>query len=325
MLFLPGENVPMFFQEFNKISSIMSPSTTHCQNTTLVHFLEKYLIQRVMSVFDFTLPDEIDQRYFKWVLFLNGWIILTYDDTYGALAHYGTIKGRDLYWRPKETTISIVDTDPTLCKEINRTLIGDGQNAVLMSLQEDYSSIMDLVSFYAEKIALLYESFDTNVLNSHLAYVFGTDSKALANTFKKLYDNIAGGETACVVGKDLFDDEGRPRWTAFFNNLRANYIGGDILMDLAKIRKEFDTEIGIENSNTDKRERITTDEVNSNNLETLTRVEMWRDNMNSCLDRVAELFDDWRGSHVELRTVINPSTIGVIEGVTEGVNVDGQQ
>lgn len=323
MFIVTSSGVPFSWNETNLINNMVSPSSVHCSNNLLVDFVAKYLIERVMSVFDFTLPESVDPRYFKWVLFCNGWIILTYDDKFGAIAHYGTLEGRDMYWRPKETTIELIDTDPSKCVTLKKTMIGDNPNAVLMSLQEDYSPIMDLVMFYAEKIALLYEAFDLNTLNSHLAFVFGTDSKGLASTFKKLYDNIASGETACVVSKDLFDDEGKPRWTAFFNNLKQNYIGGDLLIDLSKIRKEFDTEIGIPNANTDKRERATDDEINSNNMETLTRVEMWRDNLNKAFDKMASLNSDWMGSNVKLRTAITPEIGGIIEGVTEGGVING--
>lgn len=39
----------------------------------------------------------------------------------------------------------------------------------------------------------------------------------------------------------------------------------------------FDTDIGIPNANTDKRERLITDEVNSNNAETLSKCALWLD------------------------------------------------
>lgn len=296
------DGIPMYFDQFNIVENIASPSTIHCGNNALVEYLERYLLQRVMSVFEFDLPDEISSRYFKYVLFINGWIILTYTDEFGALAHYGSIRGSDLYYQPKECTIELNDTDASMVKSIDRKFVGSDANAVLMTLQEDFHGIMDLVTFYAERMALLFEAFDMNVINSHLAYVFGTDKKAIAETFKKIYDEISGGSPAVVTDKDLFDEDGKPKWIAFFNNLKQNYIGGDLMLDLSKVRKDFDTEIGIPSSNTDKRERLISSEVASNSYETLTRIEMWMENMNKCFQKCRDLgIEGWDNAKVSLR------------------------
>lgn len=315
------DGIPMNFDQFNIVENITSPSTIHCSNNELVYFLEDYLLQRVMSVFKFELPDEISERYFKYVLFCNGWIILTYDDEYGCMAHYGALRGSNLYYEPKECTITLQDTDATKIKMIDRVLVGDNRNAVLMTLQENYRSILPLVTFYAERMALIFEAFDMNVINSHLAYVFGTDKKAIAETFKKIMDEIAGGSPAVVTDKDLFDEDGKPKWTAFFNNLKQNYIGGDLLLDLSKVRKEFDTEIGIPSANTDKRERLNSVEVESNSYETITRVEMWLENMQDCFDKIKAVYPEWTGS-VSLR-VPDTDEIDNISG--EEVDNNGQQ
>lgn len=294
--------IPMEFTNFNIELNAISPSTTHCSNNVLTYFLERYLLQRAMSVFKFTLPDEIDETYFKYVLFCNGWIILTYDDSLGPIAHYGSLSGSDLYYRPKNVRITLNDTDATQTRELERVLIGDNPDAVLMKLQENYLGILDLVSFFAERMALLFEAFDMNVINSHLAYVLGTDKKAIAETFKKIYDDIAGGTPAVVMDKDLFDEDGKPKWHTFFNNLRQNYIGGDLLLDLKKIQNEFDAWIGIPSANTDKRERLTDDEVNANNIETVSMVKMWLQNMEDCIKRIKEIYPEYYGKmSVELR------------------------
>lgn len=314
------DGIPMNFDQFNIVENMTSPSTIHCSNNELVYFLEDYLLQRVMSVFKFELPDEISERYFKYVLFCNGWIILTYDDEFGCMAHYGALRGSNLYYEPKECTITLQDTDATKIKEIDRVLVGADRNAVLMTLQENYKSILPLVTFYAERMALIFEAFDMNVINSHLAYVFGTDKKAIAETFKKIMDEIAGGSPAVVTDKDLFDEDGKPKWTAFFNNLKQNYIGGDLLLDLSKVRKEFDTEIGIPSANTDKRERLNSVEIESNSYETITRVEMWLENMQDCFDKIRAVFPEWTGS-VSLRV---PDT-DEIDMIDEGGENNGQQ
>ena len=52
----------------------------------------------------------------------------------------------------------------------------------------------------------------------------------------------------------------------------------------------FDTEIGIPNANTDKRERLIQDEVNANNIETYSKCAMWLENLQDACKRVNDMF-----------------------------------
>lgn len=78
---------------------------------------------------------------------------------------------------------------------------------------------------------------------------------------------------------------------------------------MRKIVSMFDTEIGIPNANTDKRERLNLDEVNSNNVETSTLCELWLDKIREGLNVANAMFNlsisvDWR---------VKPQTIGGVE------------
>ena len=76
----------------------------------------------------------------------------------------------------------------------------------------------------------------------------------------------------------------------FFQNLKQNYVAGDVLNDMAKIEQRFCTAIGIPNANTEKRERLITDEVQMNNMETTSLVNLWLGTMREDLKRVNEMF-----------------------------------
>ena len=63
-------------------------------------------------------------------------------------------------------------------------------------------------------------------------------------------------------------------------------------MDVKRsIMNEFLTEIGINNANTSKRERLISDEANANNEEIQTIVELWLDNLKKCCDKVNKMFN----------------------------------
>ena len=113
----------------------------------------------------------------------------------------------------------------------------------------------------------------------------------MLNIFKKMFDTIMSGEPAAFIDKNLFDEEGREQWTMFNQQLRQVYIAGDILEDMRKWEMRFDTEIGIPNANTDKKERLITDEVNANNAETYSKVDLWLTTMQECCEKVNAMFN----------------------------------
>ena len=61
----------------------------------------------------------------------------------------------------------------------------------------------------------------------------------------------------------------------------------------------FDTDIGIPNANTDKRERLISDEVNANNVETYSKCALWLEQLQESAAQAREMFGidlsvDWR-------------------------------
>jgi hypothetical protein len=148
-------------------------------------------------------------------------------------------------------------------------------------------------------MALASESLGINLLNVKSGTVFGAESKAMAESYKKMYDTLSDGDPAVVIDKKLLDDQGKPTWFPFTQHIKESYVVSDILSDMRKIEAMFDTEIGIPNANTDKRERLITDEVNANNTETASRCELWLDSLRSGIDKANEMYKinmsvDWR-------------------------------
>ena len=114
-----------------------------------------------------------------------------------------------------------------------------------------------------------------------------------------MYDNLSEGDPAVVVGKNLMDDAGKPAWFPFTQHIKESYVVSDIISDMRKIEADFCTEIGIPNSNTDKKERLITPEVNSNNVETASRCELWLEEIRKGLTKANKMFNldlkvDWR-------------------------------
>ena len=303
-----NDAAPFDYQTLNYYNAQRSPSTVHVKNSRLRKFFRKYLFQKAISVFKWTLPEEWDKDYFLYTLYGLGYIAVINTEKFGVICQGGALGGYNLYYRPSYIIITnpvlsetiIADIDRKTSSEVDKIFTSTSKSeCALIKLQPDYSSIMDLVGFYADQMALAAESLGINLLNVKSSTVFGAKNKTEAETYKKMYDNMSEGDPAVVIGKDLLDDQGKPSWFPFTQNIKESYVATDILSDLRKIEAMFCTEIGIPNANTDKKERLITDEVNSNNVETSSRCEMWLEEIRKGLTKANQKFNlklavDWR-------------------------------
>ena len=277
-------NLPVNYEFINQYNAMRSPSTVHCRNTALVEYYTRYLFQKVISVFEFEgLPQEWADNYFKYVLFGYGVIAVIYTDKYGVICQDCGLSGFDVFYQPTRCIIA----NPHLpgLKEFKIH-----ENCEIIKLQPDYGSVMDLVTTYADLMALALETTGANLLNSKLSYVFFAENKTAAESFKKLYDRVASGEPMAVIDKNLLMEDGTPAWQIFTQNVGQNYITDRLLNDMKTLEDQFNTVIGVPNANTQKRERMITDEVNANNVDTQCRVNLWLETMNKDIEQVNRMF-----------------------------------
>lgn len=275
---------PYYYNYINAETSQVTPSTVHVKDSGLCRYFTKYLLQKAMSVFEWDLPETWNKDYFLYVLYCWGYVAVINTDKFGVIPQGCGLKGYDVFYAPTHAVIA----NPLLSGILEPRI---GTQCELMKLQPDFSGILDLVGHYAEQMALASQSVSVNLLNSKLSYVFTAKTKALAESLKKMYDQIASGEPAVVIDSRLKNAaDGEETWKAFEQNVGGNYIVTNLLADLRKIEAMFDTEIGIPNANTDKRERLIQDEVNANNIETYSKCAMWLENLQDACKRVNDMF-----------------------------------
>lgn len=291
-----SNGAPFFYDYINAETSRFNPSTIHCTNTKLSRFFQRELLQTAMSVFRFTLPKTWNRDYFLYCLYCWGYLAIVNTDKYGVIPQGCGLRGYDVFYSPAYAVIANPLISGTLEPRI-------GTQCTLIKLQPDFGGIMDTVYYYADMMALCAESAATNTLAAKLAYVFTAKNKSAAESFKKMLDNIASGEIGVVIDRDLIDPTtGRPTWEMFNTQLRNAYIAPDLLENLIKWKQRFCTEIGVPNTNTTKKERLTDDEVNANNVETQTRCALWLESLQQSFEEARNMFGiseselsvDWR-------------------------------
>lgn len=285
--------VPAFYDYINTYNSSFQPSTGHATETELSRFFQRYLLQEAISVYEWNMPKTWSKDYFLYTLYTYGFIAIINTNKYGVIPQMCGLRGYDVFYRPTNAIIS----NPLLTGILEPRI---GTQCTLIKLQPDYGGIMDLVTKYADIMAMTMQTAGCNIQASKLAYVFTAENKAGAESFKKMFDAITRGEAMVVQDGKLKRADGTNAWEMFSNNLRNNYVAGDMLVDLQKWRNMFCTEIGIPNANTEKKERMLSDEVNANNQETYTKADMWLEELKEGCKQAVDMFPgielsvDWR-------------------------------
>ena len=282
-------SIPQYYNYANNIADVNA--------TDLTRFFHKYLLQKAVSVFKWELPKTWSRDYFLYSLYCNGCVSVVQTDKYGVIPQHCTLMGYDVMYRPTNAVI----TNPLLSGILTPRI--DTQ-CTLFKLNPDYTGIMDIVKTYGDLMAMSVQTAGINLMNCNVSYIFAAKNKAAATSFKEMFKKIVQGEPAVVVDKALYNDDGTKAWDAFDQNVKQNYIASEILDDLRKWENLFDTEIGIPNSNTNKRERLIVDEVNSNNVETATKCELWLEDLQKTCAKTIDLFGvnisvDWRYKPIE--------------------------
>ena len=269
----------------NRYNAHIKPSTVHTQENATAWYFRRYLIQKIISVFEFDgIPETWSKDYFLYTLFCWGFVAVVETDKFGIIPQHCSLFGYDVFYRPTNVTIA----NPLLRGIIQPQI---GVDCELIKMQPDYGSCWDIVSYYADLLALSSESLAVNIVNSKLAYVFACDNKTVAESFKKMYDKLNEGNPAVFADSKLFDESGEPLWTTFQNNLKQNYVAGDMLNDMLKIDARFCTEIGIPNVNMAKNSGVTDNEVEANNVDTKSKVSLWLETISEGLEKVNDMFD----------------------------------
>lgn len=318
---MPG-TVPVPYQYKNVYNASFDPSTMHVEETGLNRFFERYLLQECFSIYDFTLPEHWSREYFLYCLFYWGYVAVFNTDKFGVIPQACGLEGFDVFYRPKRAIVS----NPLIKNTLQLTI---GVNCELVKLMPDWGGVWDIVQYYANLLALCSQGSSVNILNSKLAYVLYASNKAESDTYKKLLDQILSGEPAVVMRKQ---NDLQNNMQPFTQNLSANYIAGDIMSDARKILDEFHTRIGIPNANTDKKERLITGEVNSNNVATGANVYTWYNTLQDCARKVRDMFGidfqvEWsellRGDTIYGGSNDTPTGLSGAEFQTTGTAVNG--
>ena len=204
----------------------------------------------------YNMPEGLDERFLELVLLESGKAVL-FKDKDGRFLNtnvsgYGNI---DVYHNPTRYTAVGVD--------LNETLELDMENSVI--IYDNYLRIVtwDYLGVYARRLTDCDIAINTNVLSQNNP-VLAQFPEGQAITAKIFLDKRDAGEPIIPVDENFQLDKGIK--LAFTT---PPFISDKLQAQKNRIMNEALTFLGINNSNTDKRERLTQGEVNENNGNTL--------------------------------------------------------
>lgn len=276
------------------VDSFYSPSEIHVADTRIVNYYARYLMQKAMSPFKWRLPDHWADNYFLYTLYELGYVAVVNTDKFGVIPQACGLQGYTVFYQPSHAVIA----NPLLRGTLNPRI---GTQCTLIRMQPDYNGISDIVKYHAGLLGLAYESLSTNLLNSKLAFVAYAENKSVAESLKKMYDEVARGVPAVVQHRRSADTSESPPFELFNQQLSQNFLAPELLAAMRTIERHFDNEIGIPVNMTEgRKERAITAEVTTNNFESQSRMMLWLDMLKKSCKETRDMFGididvDWRG------------------------------
>lgn len=263
--------------DLNRFRSQTRPKNVKGQINATTFYWERYLLRLVFGAFDFNgCPDDWDKDYMMSHLFIDGFFTIT-DTSAGVLPLACGVSGVNVFNRP--TTANIANV---VLGMLTRTIDVD---CAMIKLQYNYMGIMDCINRAADLLASCDKGIAVNLINSMATMIMFADDKTQAATMQKMYDDMSAGVPAVFVKRSQVQKS-----DVYFNNVKNNFVADDIQIVQRKIVDQFLTSIGINNANTDKRERMIRAEAESNDVEVQASVEHWLECVNKGLEVANRLY-----------------------------------
>ena len=278
--------IPQDYEGLNVYNSMRSVAG-RVQDDLNTSFYMRALYQRAISGTEFKLPEKWQRgkRYFKNVLFSQGFIGVVKTAKYGVIPQICSFSGYGVFLQP---------TDMLVNQPLVEFTGKIGEDCELIHLCGDYRGIWDIVEHYAIRLSIAITSLDCALMNERISLLAAAKNKSASDTLKYLYEHISAGEPFAVYDKYIKDEglsgDQEPVWT-FSHDVSSQYISDKLLEDIDKILMQFDREIGI-SAIGEKKERMLSNEVDILNEDSNARATTWFNNLSDSFDLTNKLFPE---------------------------------
>lgn len=218
-------------------------------NRTYLQYYNR-LLELAINMYEWkNLPDTVDERFLELTLFSDGMAVFFRDDILGELCLQCMIGG--------ELDVYRIPIDRTAYATNGYQMRLNNQNSVIIFNNYTHTNSMLDVEMYARRLYEIERTIDVNVKSQKTPLIVrATENQRL--TMKNLYMQYDGNEPFIFGDNNLDMDAIKVLPT------NAPYVADKLNILKRQIWNEALTYLGIENSNTEKKERLVSDEVNSN-------------------------------------------------------------
>lgn len=263
-----------------------------------VKFYREQLYRELAHMFEWTgLPATIPHDYLERTLVRHGHVMFYYDEKIGMDILRAEVLGLNRHDQPVtarsnvQSTIELLDQVERNIKRLtdSDSAIEDfdkNKDAVLISNMEYGASCKTIVDYFAERLALVQQAFDTNLLWQNIPYIFQVDNNDMKLSIEKLFSDIFNGKPFTIVDKHLLasnqDRTGVPT--------DIEFIGKELMDTRNEIMMKFHETVGITTVGVDKAERVNTLEATSNAQHTKTVLQIMLEQRRIACDNINAFF-----------------------------------
>ena len=310
-----------FFSEntIDLLNGMQIPSTYYKEKSIEYMYWFRSLIHKIDSSIVFkNLPKGWSNDFFMFCLWVRGYVLVFKTDR-KDLQQYGEngivfnpchVSGYDFYYQPTTATVA----NPHMPTKFSYQFDLQKDNAALLKLTPDFWGVLDIIDYYASKLAELSKGIDMSIINSKFGLIASASNEAQAATLKSVMDELQKGNPLVVYKDQLKEsDEIIPRKEPFeiwIQELKKNYILTDQLADFQTILNSFYTEIGLPVA-IEKKERMITSEMDVASAQSQARIACWVETLRESLEIINAKFN----TKIEVEYAREINDIGDREGV----------
>ena len=278
----------MFNEEYlsDLFERLAIPNTYFKNKTYEYQYWFRSLLQKIDSSLIFKgLPDDWPEDFFKIILWARGYLAVFKTERWGVTFQpVASLSGYDFYYQPQIVSIA----NPYYNKQLKLH-----KDVELIKLTPDFRGILDIIDYYATKLAELSKGLDMALINAKMPMVLIANNKAESETLKAVYDQVQQGESLVVWKEQLSDGEIIPRKEPFQmwnQDFKQTYIGTELLENLQQILDSFYMEIGLPTILNDKKAHTLNAEAGFQSAQSQARLACWVSNLNESFERIEKLF-----------------------------------
>lgn len=238
----------------------LSPNTLQMYegNSWFVHYYT-HLSNLAMELFEWeNLPTTVSPKFLEMQLHSAGMVGFLKHETYGFIAVNGAENGIDIY------------NNPLTFEYVNAVISGRFKNFTYADMDKEndsgviiYNNDLKIPTFYtirlfAQELAKTHEIMNVNLNAQKTPVIIKTTNNKLFSS-KQTYNQFEGNVPAIVVDETFNVDDLKAIDT------QAPYIVDKVNQHRLELYNAVLSFLGVNNVNTGKKERLITDEANSNN------------------------------------------------------------